>query len=55
MYHMVFPAKYRRKVFSKEGASILREVCIGISECYEIHFIEIGMDEDGGRAIIYIF
>ena len=43
---MVFPAKYRRKVFSKEVASTLREVCIGISERYEIHFIEIGMDED---------
>ena len=46
MYHMVFPAKYRRKVFSKEVASTLQEVCIGISERYEIHFIEIGMDED---------
>lgn len=55
MYHMVFPAKYRRKVFSKEVCSTLREVCIGISERYEIHFIEIGMDEDGGRAITYIF
>lgn len=43
---MVFPAKYRRKVFDKEVSSTLRETCLGISERYEVHFMEIGMDED---------
>ena len=43
---MVFPAKYRRKVFSKEVEETLIEVCIEISERYEINFIEIGNDED---------
>jgi putative transposase len=46
LYHMVFPAKYRRKVFSEVVAATLREVCLGIAERYELQFIEIGMDED---------
>ena len=46
LYHLVFPAKYRRKIFSEEVESTLKEVCIGISERYEIRFIEIGTDKD---------
>jgi REP element-mobilizing transposase RayT len=42
----VFPAKYRRKVFSESVENTLRDVCVGISERYEIRFIEIGVDED---------
>jgi putative transposase len=43
---MVFPAKYRRKVFSESVSATLREICLGIAARYEIQFIEIGMDED---------
>jgi len=43
---MVFPAKYRRKVFTKEIEKTLVEVCLGISERFEINFLEIGNDED---------
>ena len=43
---MVFPAKYRRKVFDKKVDDTLKEVCIEISERYEINFVEIGNDED---------
>ena len=46
LYHLVFPAKYRREVFSKNVSSTLREVCIGISMRYEIRFVEVGMDEE---------
>ena len=46
LYHFVFPAKYRREVFSESVSSTLREVCIGISMRYEIRFVEVGMDED---------
>ena len=42
----MFPAKYRKKVFSKGVELSLKDVCIGISERYEINFIEIGVDED---------
>jgi putative transposase len=43
---VVCPAKYRREVFTEEVAEMLKEVCIGIGERYEIHFVEIGVDED---------
>jgi len=46
LYHLVFPAKYRRKIFSEEVEKTLKEICIGISERYEIRFIEIGTDKD---------
>ena len=46
LYHLVCPAKYRRKVFSQEVEKTLKEVCLGIEERFEISFIEIGADED---------
>jgi putative transposase len=46
LYHLVFPAKYRRKVFSQAVATTLKDICLGIAQRYEIQFIEIGMDED---------
>ena len=46
LYHIVCPAKYRQKVFTKEISESLKEICIGIGERYEIHFVEIGVDED---------
>jgi REP element-mobilizing transposase RayT len=45
LYHLVFPAKYRRKIFSKEVEETLRDVCEEISERFEINFVEIGNDE----------
>ncbi len=46
LYHYVCPAKYRREVFSKEVEITLKKTCAGISERYEINFMEIGADED---------
>ena len=46
LYHLVFPAKYRKKVFDENIDKKLRDVCIEISERYEIIFIEIGNDEN---------
>jgi len=46
LYHLVFPSKYRRKVFTKEIEKSLIEVCADIGMRYEINFIEIGNDED---------
>ena len=46
LYHLVFPAKYRRKVFDRAVDRTLKEVCLEISDRYEIHFVEIGNDED---------
>ena len=38
LYHLVFPAKYRREVFNESVSQTLKEVCIGISMRYELHF-----------------
>ena len=46
LYHVVCPAKYRRDVFSEPVVHTLKQVCFGISNTYEIHFVEIGADED---------
>ena len=46
LYHFVFPAKYRKEVFDPKVDTTLKEVCLGISDRYEIHFIEIGNDLD---------
>jgi len=52
LYHLVFPAKYRRKIFSEEVEETLKEICVGISERYEIRFIEIGTDQDHVHFLI---
>ncbi|MFC1659518.1 IS200/IS605 family transposase [Pseudomonadota bacterium] len=44
LYHIVFPVKYRKKVLTKEVSETLKNICIGISERYEINFLEIGSD-----------
>lgn len=46
MYHFVCPAKYRKSVFTSEVEKTLKEVCLQISERYEIVFLEIGVDEN---------
>lgn len=46
LYHIVCPAKYRRKIFSSEVTATLKQVCFEIAERYEIIFVEIGADED---------
>ncbi|MDF1883365.1 IS200/IS605 family transposase [Sulfurimonas sp. SAG-AH-194-C21] len=46
LYHLVFPAKYRRKVFTTSIEDSLVNICIEISQRYEICFLEIGNDED---------
>jgi REP element-mobilizing transposase RayT len=46
MYHLVFPAKYRRAVFDNQVDEILKQVCLDIEKRYQINFIEIGTDKD---------
>ena len=52
LYHLVFPAKYRREVFTEPVSSTLRDLCLEISKRYEIHFVEIGMDDDHVHFLI---
>ncbi len=46
LYHLVCPAKYRRKIFSEEVTKSLLLICFEITAKYEIEFIEIGTDAD---------
>ena len=46
LYHIVCPAKYRKVVFSEDVDQALKEICLEIAKRYEIHFLEIGTDED---------
>ncbi|CAE6773378.1 IS200/IS605 family transposase [Paraburkholderia nemoris] len=46
MYHLVFPAKYRKAVFDERVDEVLKEVCLEISERYQMKFLEIGTDQE---------
>lgn len=46
LYHLVFPLKYRRSVITKEIGETLKQICIEISDRYEVHFVEIGYEPD---------
>jgi len=54
IYHLVCPAKYRKKVFSKiEGTDQeIKNVCLEIEQRYDIHFLEIGVDQDHVHFLI---
>ncbi len=52
LYHLVFPAKYRREVFTDSVSETLKGICLGISGRYEIHFVEIGMEENHVHFLI---
>ena len=46
LYHLVFPAKYRRAVFDADVDEVLRAVCLEIGKRYQMKFLEIGTDRD---------
>ena len=46
LYHIVLPAKYRKKVFTDAVYRTLIKVCLWIEKRYEIYFLEIWNDED---------
>ena len=46
LYHLVFPAKYRRAVFDDKVDGVLKSVCLDIAARYQVKFLEIGTDTD---------
>jgi putative transposase len=46
LYHLVCPVKYWCKAITGEVEKTVKETCLEISTRYEIHFVEIGVDED---------
>jgi putative transposase len=52
LYHLVFPIKYRKKVITEEIGESLKDICIDISDRYEINFVEIGYESDHVHFLI---
>ena len=52
LYNYVCPAKYRRSIFTETVEKALRDVCIEISERYEINFVEIGIESNHVHFLI---
>ena len=46
IYHFVCPAKYRRVVISEEVDNTMKNICLEISDRYQISFLEIGTDSN---------
>ena len=46
LYHYVCPAKYRRSVIDENVDNGIKDICLEISKRYQIHFLEIGTDEN---------
>jgi REP element-mobilizing transposase RayT len=52
LYHLVFPLKYRKKCLDEKSGETLKEICIAISERYEIQFLEVGYESDHVHFLI---
>ena len=52
VYHFVCPIKYRRDVLADGVAQTLKEICLEIQARFDIHFLEIGTDEDHVHFLI---
>ena len=46
IYHLVFPAEYRRAVFDEDVDEVMKSVYLDIEKRYQIKFLEIGTDKD---------
>jgi REP element-mobilizing transposase RayT len=52
LYHLVCPIKYRRSVLSESVETSLIDVCKNIENRFEIHFVEVGVDENHVHFLI---
>jgi REP element-mobilizing transposase RayT len=52
VYHLVCPVKYRRKIFTSGNEPTLKEICLELEQRYELHFLEIGIDQDHVHFLI---
>jgi len=52
LYHLVFPVKYRQKVLTTKIEKSICDICIAISERYEIIFVEIGLEENHVHLLV---
>ena len=52
IYHFVCPANYRKVVFNLKVDECLKDTCFEISKRYQIHFLEIGTDNNHVHFLI---
>ena len=52
VYHLVFPTKYRQMSIDSKVEIGIKDICLEIQKRYEIHFIEIGTDNDHVHFLI---
>jgi len=52
IYHLVFPAKYRRAVIDEQVDKVLKDVCLEIEKRYQVRFLEIGTDADHVHLLV---
>ena len=52
LYHLVCTAKYRKLILTTPVDETLRRICLEIAGRYEIHFLEIGTDNDHVHFLI---
>lgn len=52
LYHVVLTVKYRREVLTDGVVQTFTNLCLEIQKRYDIHFIEIGTDEDHAHALV---
>lgn len=46
LYHVVCPTKYRRIVITSNVDQTIKTICLEIAKRYDVHFLEIGTDQD---------
>ena len=49
IYHLVCPAKYRKRVFTPDVETDLKNICLELGVVYEVTFLEIGADSEFGN------
>jgi REP element-mobilizing transposase RayT len=54
LYHLMFPAKYRRAVIDAAVDQVLRAVCLEIQARYQLKFLEIGTDKDHVHSLVQL-
>src|ERR1035437_10354165 len=52
IYHIVCSTEYRRVVISEGVDQTNKETCLEISKRYDVHFLEIGTDQDHVHFLI---
>lgn len=52
IYHLVCPAKYRRVVINEKVDMVIKQTCLEIAKRYQVHFLEVGTDNDHVHFLI---